>query len=197
MENTDTDVETGGLLARKRSLSLISRLRNMYRAARRRGFVTFQLGRIGDMTLMKLLEDPIASILLRKYLINEYPQHEVEVRAQWDCYLLCKQIFWNIKLLKDPEIVDKLLKVCKPVLWENEIMRMANEAENPLMAKRICLQINKLMMENIVEIETNEGYFSFVADVTFHRDKIIKYLEQIYNDKEYIQRNEAFSNFDI
>lgn len=188
MENNG-DVELGGRTNADKSLSFIARLRNAYRAKKRRNLINFHVNRLKDMTMIQIIQDRIASIVFQKYLINEYPQEEMSIRNPWECYMLAREICWNTQLLRDGKVADRILQLCPPILWEHEIMEAINLSHNHMKSKFISQKMNKLMTECVMEMETNSGYHDFLLDLAFKREKIIQYLEQFFEEKEYFNLN--------
>lgn len=194
MASTSKDVESGDQSGYRRTPNMLTALRNLLRNYRKRTFIMKQMKRINCMSLIGIINDPIAAILFRKYLLNECPDREQEIRIYWNCYLLSEQILWNNKLLEQDQMVEKLLQTCPPILWENEILMMAQWVKDSNRTRFICYRINKLMSDCIIDIENNTGYQNFLCDLQFRKEKISTYLEQVYDDKLYFDACEIITS---
>lgn len=186
MGNDYEDIESGSL-ENTGSLNIITRMRRRLRATKKRNFVNQHMARIGQMRLWGIIKDPLASVLFQKYILNEDSENEKEMRMYWNCIKMSKDILWNVKLLNDEVITNRLMRYSPTTYWEQEILMLSNMSFDNRKSKHICFKIYEFMIECEIKMEFNPEYHNFLSDIRIRREKVRKYLEEIYDDKTYFQ----------
>lgn len=96
-----------------------------------------------------------------------------------------EDVVFNPHLINDNKIVEKLLRVCPPVLWEQDIIALANMKKERHTTRIVCYKMNRLMTESLLDLENSSGYLDFRVDIVLHRERLKRHLEEIYDMKLY------------
>lgn len=169
--------------------SLLTRMKRLYRNTRRKNFIYAQIERISLMTLFNMINDPIANILFHKYLINEHPLGQIEIKPLLRCYRLCEEILWNTELIRDLDTTTELLHLCPPIIWEQQLAMLVEQSRKKEIHNKIRIMMKKLMEDCIIDMECTSSYHRFYTDTTFKIEKIKKYLGDIFDDREFFEIN--------
>lgn len=132
------------------------------------------------MTLIGIINDPIARILFMKYIqLGQRTDSDAMIRLK--CYMLCNSLLENTKLLRQTEIVDNLIELCPSYQWELKLKQnfsLHNKSHN----KDIKPMLTFLKRESIIELEIHHEYHRFITDISSKSNIIKMILKNIYHE---------------
>lgn len=175
---------------------IYNRIKTFLRETRRKNFIKNQLERISIMTLSDMIMDPMVEILIFRYLLKEHQLGILEIKTLWQCYKISEKILWNTDLINDREIIESLLRTCPPIIWEHDIINLAEQSKKHKNHKHIVIMIKKLMDECIMDMECTTSYYSFYSDIAFRAKKLKKYLGELFDDIEFYKENKIPIHFE-
>lgn len=169
--------------------SCFSNIKGFFKRNKKQNSVNWHMERMKKFRMAEVIEDKVASITYQKFLFNEVIDEAIRIenRKLWDCYNLCKEILWNINILKDDRLVDQLIRICPEDIWQQEILSLTNILKSEGNANYIRYKISKLKEESLWELEIDVPCYFFLKQLRTQGDALRKYLTQIMEDKIYYQ----------
>lgn len=153
---------------------------NIFMKIDRKSFINTYLDRLQHMTLIGIINDPIASSLFGKYIqLGQKSISDSMIRLK--CYQLCNNIIENSKLLREANILENLIDLCPSYSWELKLKHNFSQ-QNKTTNRDIKNMLTFLKRESIIELECHPDYHRFISDIS-SKSKIIKMiLKNIYHE---------------
>lgn len=128
----------------------------------RKAFINLQLEKLQHMTLIGIINDPIAKKLFAKYIQLGH-RCDSESTTHLKCYYLCNKILENSKLLSEINILENLIELCPSYAWEQKIRKNLTQQKES-QTKDIKSMLTFLKRESIIELECHQDYHRFISD---------------------------------
>lgn len=170
------------------SRSCFTKIKRLFKG-HKQDFVEWQMERIKKFRMAEVIEDKIVAIIYQKFLFNEEfdEVNRVENRRLWDCYNLCKEILWNINILRDDRLVDQLIRTSPEDTRQQEVISLVNILKEQGNANYVRYKIYKLKEECLWELEVDVPCYFFLRQLRTQGEILRKYLTEMNEDKIFYQ----------